>query len=161
MAALQPLSTVHYGNFIVPASAKADVDTAFSYLSRDSVERSLIDKLENGSRTYRLVVIHDGNDEFDPADNTIHWDPHSALRTTDGGTQSPALGLGHEIDHAVEDPATGEKLSNIYDPQYDNAEEKRVITGSETHAAKTLGEAIRHDHGGTVFEVKSPIDRRS
>ena len=161
MAALQPLSTVRYGNFTVPSSAKPDVDTAFSYLSADSVERSLIDKLEHGSRTYRLAVIHDGNDRFDPSSDTIYWDPHSALRTTSGGTQTPALGLGHEIDHAVEDPATAQKLSGTFDPQYDNLEEKRVITGSETHAAKTLGEGIRHDHGGTAFDVSSPTAHRS
>ena len=161
MAALQPLSSVRYGNFSFPASAKADVDTAFAYLSQDSVERSLIDKLEHGSRTYQLVITHNGSDSFHPDDDTIHWDPHSALRTTDGGTQSPALGLGHEIDHAVEDPATGARLARTPDPDYDNAEEKRVITGSETHAARTLGEGIRHDHGGTAYDVSSPIDRRA
>ena len=161
MAALQPLSAVNYGNFRVPASAKADVDTALSYLSGDSVERTLIDKLEHGSRTYRLAVIHDGNDRFDPSNDTIYWDPRSALRTTSGGTQSPALGLGHEIDHAVEDPATAQKLSGTYDPKYDNLEEKRVITGSEAHAATTLGESIRHDHGGTAFVVSSPTAHRS
>ena len=161
MAALQPLSTVRYGNFIVPKSETSDVDAAFAYLSRDSVERSLIDKLEDGSRTYRLAVIRDGNDRYDPSTATIYWDPHSALRTTEGGTQSPALGLGHEIDHAVEDPATGAKLSAVPVARYDNLEEKRVITGSEAHAAATLGEGIRHDHRGTLFAVRSPVEHRA
>ena len=161
MAALQPLSSVHYGKLSVPASAKSDVDAAFAYLSADSVERSLIDRVERGSRTYRLAIVHDGNDRFDPNSDTIYWDPHSALRTTSGGTQSPALGLGHEIDHAVEDPATAAKLSATFDPNYDNLEEKRVIAGSETHAARTLGEGIRHDHRGTTFDVASPSAHRS
>ncbi len=141
----------------MPSSERREVATAFGYLAQDGVERRLIDRLENGARRYRLVVAHDGNDYFDPNDNTIHWDPHSALRTTDGGAQSPALGLGHEIDHAVENPTTQQRLAWTYDRKYDSAEERRVITGSEAHAARTLGESIRHDHSGSLFEVHSPI----
>ena len=159
MAALQPLSSVHYGKLSVPASAKSDVDAAFSYLSGDSVERSLIDRVERGSRTYRLAIVHDGNDRFDPNSDTIYWDPHSALRTTSGGTQSPALGLAHELDHAAESPSREDRLANARVARYDNLEERRVIRGSERHAARTLGEAVRYDHGGTVYRVATPVSR--
>ena len=97
------------------------------------------------------------DDEYDPNTHTIHWDPHSALQTSDGGRQSPALGLGHEIDHAVEDPERAAHLADRLDGRYDNAEEKRVITGSERHAAKTLGESTRFDHGGNTYRVPSPV----
>ncbi|HYZ15565.1 MAG TPA: hypothetical protein VE591_04150 [Candidatus Acidoferrum sp.] len=152
--ALAP-TTPTFGHLRVPATAKDDVASAFAYLSQDSVERSLIDRLEHGDRSYRLVLANDDNDYFDPSDDTIHWDPHSALRVS-GGTQSPALGLGHEIDHAVEDPRTEFRLASSFDRQYDTLEERRVITGSERHAAQTLGEGIRYDHGGEPFRVDSP-----
>ncbi len=154
--ALAPATTT-FGHLRVPAAAKDDVASAFAYLSQDSVERSLIDRLEHGDRTYRLVVANDDNDYFDPSDDTIHWDPHSALRVSDG-TQSPALGLGHEIDHAVEDPRAEIRLASSFDRQYDTLEERRVITGSERHAAQTLREGIRFDHGGEPFRVSSPTE---
>ena len=152
---------VHHGSLDVPRSAEAQYEAAKTYLSRDSVERSLFDRLEHasGGRHYRLSVNQQNNDYFNPATNTIGWDPYSALRTTDGGRQSPALGLGHEVDHAVEDPATGARLSSTPDDRYDNKEERRVIEGSETHAARTLGEALRHDHGGGTYRVSSPVNR--
>ncbi|HEX8805731.1 MAG TPA: hypothetical protein VF741_02235, partial [Candidatus Aquilonibacter sp.] len=98
-------------------------------------------------------------DHFDPSDDEIAWDPYSALRPTNGGRQSPALGLGHEVDHAVEDPCAESRLQDTADTRYDNAEERRVVTGSEAHAARMLGESVRHDHRGKTFRVTSPIAR--
>ena len=140
----------------VPAHARGDFDRAVAYLSRDAVERALFDRLEHGSESYRLATNARDNDSYDPATHTIHWDPHSALRTTGGSSQSPALGLGHEVDHAVEAPAIASALASRPDARFDSAEERRVITGSERHAAQTLGEGIRHDHAGTTYRVPSP-----
>ena len=81
------------------------------------------------------------------------------LRVADGGRQSPALGLGHELDHATVDPHIAEAGGNVYDPKYDNREERRVIAGSERHAATTLGEDVRHDHRGWTYRVDSPVKR--
>jgi hypothetical protein len=99
------------------------------------------------------------DDRFDPNTNTIAWDPYSALRTTNGGTQSPALGLGHEVAHAVEAPAREAALTARALPRYDDAEERRVIRGSERHAARTLGEGVRFDHRGTTYRVPTPVSR--
>lgn len=152
-------STIQYGSLSVPKSATSVFDAAVHYLQGDAIERGLIDKLEHGTTNYRLKIIHDGNDSYDPMRHQINWDPYSALRTTCGGHQSAAMGLGHEIDHATFDPRKAEQLANSYDPNYDNLEEKRVITGSETHAAHTLGEDVRHDHRGSVYAVASPVTR--
>jgi hypothetical protein len=106
------------------------------------------------------LTVNDRNDDhFDPGTDTIAWDPHSALRTDEGGHQSPALGLGHEVDHAVESRACEARLSDCPNRRYDTAEERRVITGSERHAARTLGESVRYDHGGRCYRVSSPIGR--
>jgi hypothetical protein len=149
--------TSPYGSLSVPARARADFDRAVAYLSRDPGERDLFDRLEHGSRAIRLVTNARNDDSYDPTTHTIHWDPHSALRTTSGASQSPALGLGHEVDHAVEDDATREALGSHAVRGYDNAEERRVIRGSEAIAAHTLGEGQRYDHRGTVYRVDSPI----
>lgn len=150
------VSFVHYGSLAVAASALRDFDQAVAYLSRDPVERKLFDQLEHGSQTVTLTTNRSNADDFDPNTHRIHWDPHSALRTAAGGRQSPALGLGHEVDHAVHDGPREWQRAQTFDPLFDTAEERRVIMGSERHAARTLGEAVRLDHGGTTYRVDSP-----
>jgi hypothetical protein len=143
----------------IPAGARADYALARAYLCRDSTERRLFERLQDSSRLFHLAVDRRDDDHFDPSSNTIAWDPYSALRTTRGGTQSPALGLGHEIAHAVESPRREKALSDRAVCGYDNYEERRVICGSERHAARTLGEAIRFDHRGSAYRVATPVSR--
>ncbi|MGC2131082.1 MAG: hypothetical protein WA629_13415 [Candidatus Aquilonibacter sp.] len=154
-------SFVRHGSLAVPRDDDAFYEQAKTYLSRDPVEAKLFRELEHSpdGRQYELTINHRNDDHFDPNDNEIAWDPYSALRTTSGGRQSPALGLGHEVDHAVEDPRIENRLRDTPDPRYDNAEERRVITGSERHAAHTLGESVRHDHAGGTYRVTSPVMR--
>jgi hypothetical protein len=142
------VARAHFGQF-----AQAE-----RYLSSDPEAVRLLYRLEHGHRAYRIDFIRNGNDRFD-GDRTIAWDPHSALRTTSGGRQSPALGLLHEEDHAYEreiDAARLSRLQNTFDARYDNREERRVITGVETRAATILGEGARHDHDGSLYVVPSP-----
>ena len=152
---------VHHGTLEVPRPDDALYEQAKTYLSRDPLEKKLFDELEHSpdGRQYRLTINDKNDDHFDPGDDDIAWDPYSALRTTNGGRQSPALGLGHEVDHAVENPVTAQRLLNTPNVRYDNAEERRVITGSERHAARTLGESVRYDHDGRAYRVNSPIAR--
>jgi hypothetical protein len=151
---------VFHGSLAVPRGADREYLAAKAYLSQDGVERRLFDRLEHAqARRFHLTLNYRNDDSFDPRTNTIAWDPRSALRTTGGGRQSPALGLGHEIDHAVEAPAREASLAARASRSYDTAEERRVITGSERHAARTLGESTRRDHGGSCFRVRSPISR--
>jgi hypothetical protein len=150
------LSFIHYGSLDVAATVRADFDRAVAYLRRDPVERSLFDRLEHGTQRVTLTANRRNVDDYDPNTREIHWDPHSALRTGTGGRQSPALGLGHEVDHAVHDGPREWQRAQSFDARFDTAEERRVITGSERHAARTLGEGVRHDHGGTSYRVGSP-----
>jgi len=149
-------SFVHYGSLAVAATARHDFDRAVAYLRRDPVERALFDQLEGGAQRVTLTTNRHDADYFDPNTHAIHWDPHSALQTGNGGRQSPALGLGHEVDHAVHDGPREWQRSQTYDAQFDTAEERRVITGSERHAAHTLGEGVRSDHAGQTYRVDSP-----
>lgn len=150
------VSYVHYGSLAVAAPARANFERAVRYLSRDPVERSLFDRLERGPDRVTLTTNARNADDYDPNARAIHWDPHSALRTSEGGRQSPALGLGHEVDHAVHDGPGEWHRAQTFDARFDTAEERRVITGSERHAARSLGESIRHDHRGTTYRVDSP-----
>jgi hypothetical protein len=151
--------SVRYGSLTIPSSARNEIDSAFAYLARDSVERSLIARLEHSRVPHRIVIDHRGDDSYLPWSHTIRWDPYSALRTSDGGWQSPALGLGHELDHAAENGRTYDRLQDLPDLYYDNAEERRVIMGSERHAARTLHESTRDDHDGRLYAVGSPTER--
>ena len=143
----------------MPAKAERDFRLATDYLREDSVMRRILEKAEHARQSIHLAINDRDDDSFDPRTRTVNWDPHSALRTTEGGRQSPALGLGHELDHATASARLRERGAASFDPNYDNAEERRVITGSEMHAATTLGEAIRYDHGGTSYDVTSPVER--
>ena len=143
----------------VPRAARADYDLAKAYLCRDPFERGIFEKLHTSHRHFRLTINRRNDDHFDPNTNTIAWDPYSAMRTTRGGTQSPALGLGHELDHAVESPSKEVSLSSQRISKYDTMEERRVIRGSERHAARTLGEATRFDHRGHCYRVATPVSR--
>ena len=150
---------VHHGSLEVGAKANALYEQAKHYLSRDSVERSIFHKLEHQAHHVYLRADAHNDDSYDAQTRTIHWDPYSALRTTQGGRQSPALGLGHEADHATVNARVLSDGWNRPLKYYDDAEERRVIRGSETHAAHTLGEATRHNHAGTCYRVASPTER--
>lgn len=160
MPAIPSVSYVRHGSLDVPRDAERYYEQAKSYLGRDAVERSLFDRLEHAwGRRFRLKLDTRNDDSFDAATDTIAWDPHSAMRTSNGGRQSPSLGLGHEIDHAVESPRVEARLSARASTAFDNAEERRVILGSERHAARTLGEGTRTDHCGRCYRVASPTMR--
>ena len=153
-----PSLFIRHGTLSVPRAAEPQYEAAKAYLSRDPLERSLFRHVEHAcARHFVLHVNHRNDDHFDPSTDTIAWDPYSALRTTRGGRQSPALGLGHEIDHAVFNPRKEQVLENHPDARYDTAEERRVITGSERHAAHALGESARANHDGTCYRVASPV----
>ena len=138
---------------------RRDYDLAKAYLCRDAGERAIFRTVERSPRTFVLHRDRRGNDRFDSAANAVWWDPYSALRTTHGGRQSPALGLGHELAHAAESPAREKALNARALRAYDTFEERRVIRGSEAHAARTLGEGVRTDHRGSLYRVATPVSR--
>ena len=142
-----------------------DWEMTKSYLARDPIMRGII---AQGEKLNIRVIPNNRNithirNTGPNGPTIIDYDPHSGLRTTEGGRQSPALGAGHEMDHAVrrETDRKGYERDRLprSDKQYDNREERRVIEGSEAHAAKTLGEDRRFDHRGTPFRTNSPTSR--
>ena len=145
----KPLSAIDpKGLRLIPPSDPAerrDFYIALWYLSIDPEYRRMIRELERSPVDHRIRIVHDGDDHFDPNDNSIQWDPNSALRTTDGGRQTPALGLGHEMDHAW--GSDNGLPPAVDDTQYKDTEERRVISGRERRAAGRFGESPRSNHG--------------
>ena len=134
------------------ADGKAAYDAAVSYLRGSPTMRSVVDEFEAGDMP--IVFINDGRDRVQGG--VLYWDPHSALETISGGTQSAALGLGHEMVHA-NSSFLSRILMLIPSQHYDNMEERRVIQNYETPAAQELHEDTRTDHGGTAYWILSPI----
>lgn len=71
--------------------------------------------------------------------------------------QSPAFGLGHELDH-YSSPFTNRIPLG---PLWTNNEEKRVVTEWENPVADTLGEAKRTNHlGPDAYRTSDPLGVR-
>jgi len=88
----------------------------------------------------------------------VDWNPRAGLITTEGGGQSPALQLLHELAHALralKDPAGYDRdVQRVPGHRYDSPEEERVIRTIEAPAARRRGEAERSDHKGQQVPVR-------
>lgn len=101
---------------------------------------------------------------FSPKTRTINWNPTMGVITDEGVVMSPATVLNHEADHALQELVNPEQ--KVVDKQtmvegFPNAEEKRVITGSEQTTARKHGEikegeVTRKDYNGQMYETESP-----
>ncbi|SHH88182.1 hypothetical protein SAMN05443663_11448 [Flavobacterium defluvii] len=101
--------------------------------------------------------------------NVVKWNPNMGLETTSGNILSPATLLDHEGDHAGKYAAEGKVNMNLRlgkeDANYDNKEEKRVITGSEQRTARANGEVAspevtRNNHQGLPVITNSPTSTK-
>ena len=149
-------------------------DSAIKYLKQDAEMNKIITALENDSKHTVVVSCNSEHDNsFNRLTMRIHWDPKSAIFCDSNaglngkfdfknGTQVPAFGLGHEISHAHAFITEGYKdfvsRTRTPDPDYDDSEEKRVITGVETHAAKSLKQCVRKNHRGFSYHVQGPLE---
>ena len=88
----------------------------------------------------------------------IIWNPYEGSQSNLGIVMSPATILAHEADHLIDDltdaKAHLERRQSV-NIEYGNAEEKRVITGSEQKTALANGEinkgqVTRKNHNGTI-----------
>ena len=141
-----------------------DVFASFDYL----INNELGDVIKDVAGKKESVNLKEGatlNDlYYDPNTNNLIYHPRSGLKTSDGGKQSPALGLLHELGHAQGDltsPDTQRVRAKVSHSKFGNLEEKRVIEDIENPAAKKLGEGTRSDHGGTPYTTVSPTTTMS
>jgi RHS repeat-associated protein len=142
-------------NILQPVGGSAtdigNYNAALAYLMNDPGMALIIKQLQQSKTVYRVAFQWHGagGNNYDPNTHTIHWDPTSSVKTIPAGKcRTPALSLGHELAHADYSPFWAQVglLTPSWD--YDNQEEKRVITGPEANAARTLGEPLRFNHQG-------------
>ena len=125
---------------------------ALAYLQQSPDAQEILKGMHE--KGVKISIIHDGNDRFNSTQNTIYWDPNSALTVRPNGpgqstgTQSPALGLIHEGAHAT-DPDLA-KHSREHNAQYDNNAEKYAVD-KENKIGATLGEPKRENHGALAL----------
>lgn len=146
---------------------------AFAYLDSHGVGDVLTDlQISTVNITVaELSADADVSADFTPTGMTIHWSPYVA-ETMGTVTVSPATVLDHEASHALQyikdptqynkdtDPKTGA------DKQYDNKEERRVVTGREQKTARALGEIepgqkTRTNHKSHSTRVSEPTSTQS
>jgi len=92
-----PGDYVRHGSVFVERSIDRAFTRAEGYLRGDRIMRHVFDDLEHSLVPSYVTGNTSDDDHYKDATRTVTWDPHSALRTSDGGRQSPALGLGHEL----------------------------------------------------------------
>ena len=123
------------------ATFKAEYARARKYLKGIKAADAVFAKLEKSKEVF---TIREGfkltDTAYNPHSKEIVWNPYSALRTSNG-TQTPALGLLHEGDHAAKHLQV--KTTAAYNKLDYHKEELRVIKGSETSAAKARKEGTR------------------
>ncbi|HME69187.1 MAG TPA: RHS repeat-associated core domain-containing protein [Myxococcota bacterium] len=129
---------------------------AISYLNDGKVSKT-IKELEDDPATVYIKELKDGQDGY--LNHVIYWDARSALCTTTGGRQTPALGFLHEAAHALGDLQGTAASTQDNGTPYQNAEEQRVIDNIETPAAIKLGEDTRTDHGDHAYPVPCSVCR--
>lgn len=118
---------------------------------------------------YHITVIESTNLETPTYGGlTIFWNPKRASQHTYAKV-SAALALDHEAEHALLDisnPKRAQELTNTKDKQYDNKEERRVITGREQKVALALGliskgQVTRRNHKGRGYQTTGPTTTNS
>jgi RHS repeat-associated protein len=135
---------------------------AVQYLNKRGAG-GMLAKLEE-SETIYYITETGGGSFYDSGERKIGWNPVEAILTDKLVELSPASVLNHEVDHALQhdqNPEQQEKDGKTPDKDYNNKEEKRVITGSEQETSKKLGEikegeVTRTNHNGTPYRTTGP-----
>jgi hypothetical protein len=141
-----------------PTQNQADLEAALTYLKQSATFRALWEQFQK--LKVKIVVHRNAEDEFLRPDQII-WDPDSGL-VLQAGIASPALGLAHEIAHAVryqtdykgfmkDFPWTSGMVPDPNDPNHmivtrtPSAEEERAADVDAAIGAE-LGEPLRTNY---------------
>ena len=143
-----------------------DFLTAYTY----DVENGVKAGNGGGASLYELANSKDMHSQVVDAitneqdGNIVYWNSQYATTTKEGYVYSPATTLEHEMTHELnyqKNPEAQKARRDTYDKQYENKEERKVITGAEAKTAQANGEFpkgyVRSDHNGyNRFKVSDP-----
>lgn len=135
-------------------------------LMKDPAMRQIINRLERKDVVVNLLRTKNpiSAATFDKGFR-VFWNPNAAQRSKADGTRiSPAVALGHELDHThlgLTNPSAYISNYKTADSQYHNAEERRVIThGAEASMMRTFyNESPRSDYDVIPYNVADPLSR--
>jgi RHS repeat-associated protein len=151
--------------FVVQDDLKKTWNEVKKYLRQDPAQRKIIDRLDRPDIKVRIDLFKGkvSGAVFDPK-LAVRWNPNSAIKSVGSGTRlSPAMVLGHELDHIYQGVLHPQTYANDRikgDGQFENAEERRVITGSEASMLSTFfHEGPRSDYKIQPYEVSNPFER--
>lgn len=148
--------------------AKFYYKKAKKYLSKSPYAAALFKRLEGHEETVTIVIEkYTQSTEYDwdkdTQEKTITWDAFSGYEVEEGKVQSAAIGLLHEVGHAVQHLDDPKKFLKEADEKQSPMgkwfvrEEWRNIVHVETRIAKLLGEHTRKDYdSGKVVFTKGP-----
>jgi len=75
---------------------------AYKYIQQKAPEQAKVfEKLMSSTEIFRIRLISDDEDKYEPKDKRIDWNPFLATKTLDVKNNSPALNLLHEAGHAA------------------------------------------------------------
>lgn len=136
----------------------------YNFLKSKGLGKNLVKAVTDHKYNIKLQNDDDGQgNAFNYEMNRVFWDPTHGKKFTNGGKQSAAVALEHEFDHAIDyndHPTEYKNRRVIPDAQYDDAEERRVIEGSERLTVKALNEGIRYDHKGDYYITTLPTSTK-
>lgn len=141
----------------VPEDFKKNFAKAIKYLNTKHAAANFA-KLQKSKLVFVVKPAADRTNGYQTVynakTNTITWADKGGVKVMDSRTgklepMSPAMAVGHEAQHGIDDlQGTFFKDNSTKDAQFQTKEERKVITGYENNAAKKLGEPIRTDHYG-------------
>jgi len=122
--------------------------------------QGLIDGLVNDNDFLVVIDYSDGSTETNGNGPYVEFNNTSG-KIVDDGTQSPAIGLVHELGHREnlrKSESQTRKRHETPDPKFDTKEEKKVITEIEQPVVDELNkngnnEGRRDNHRGTPVKV--------
>ena len=136
-----------------------DFIKAYTYLKQHDAGHNLQKAVKNHKYSIFVTSNQESFWGVSKGKTIVNWNSHSAIKTNDGCFISPATILEHEFDHAtdwVDNPTKHDRRTSTKVSKNMNAEEQRVLNGSEAETARKLGERGRKFHTGTSYVVASP-----
>ena len=165
------------GNIAPNDAFVQSVVKAYNYNIGNGGGKNLMEAATNHNLNIQVKNNNGWGSEYNTGNQTVYWDADRAVEgefmtplsynSQNEYWISPATILEHEFDHAVFcalDPKSFYLLLHTKDDQYDNKEEKRVITGSERETAIKNKEInkyqVRKNHEGNLRKVDNSTENK-
>ena len=149
---------------VYPGASNKFIQTSATTISNilNSGAGKALGELLTSTENIKVVELKGkGISNYNPKTKTLSWNPKLGIVTTNGTKLSSASVLNHEADHAadaIKDPTGHATRTGTPDANYGNAEEKRVIQGTEQTTSFLLGETqqgqvTRTDHSASALLI--------